>query len=319
MNKLWLPVTLWLSIAGCISINLAAGPSPLQETVVQDNDADFKVAVIDIAGTMAIERDSGPMPFGGNDNIVGRTREQLDLAEADEEVRAVVVRISSPGGGVYPSLAVYRDIRRFAEQSSKPVVAYIPDVGASGGYLAAVAADEIIADQASITGSIGVIAMFPEVWGFLDWMKIRVNTIKAGERKDMGSPLRAMSEADRADFGAITTYYHDIFKSMVDTRRENLSAEQVAAIADGRVFTADKALEAGLVDAIGTLDDAHGRAAELAALSAETTNLVMYRRPGEYNRSMHTMAPNPGVHISLDANALITPRAQFLYLWQPGS
>jgi len=319
MNKLWLPTFLWLSIAGCISINLAVGPSPMQETVVEDNDADFKVAVVDIAGTMAIERDSGPMPFGGSDNIVGRTREQLDLAETDEEVRAVVVRISSSGGGVYPSLAVFRDIRRFTERSSKPVVAYIPDVGASGGYLAAIAADEIIADQASITGSIGVIAMFPEVWGFLDWMKIRVNTIKAGERKDMGSPLKEMSETDRADFLAITNYYHDVFKGYVDTRRENLSREQVDAIADGRVFTADKALEAGLIDAVGTLDDAHTRAAELASLSADTTNLVMYRRPGEYSRNVHTMAPNPGVHISLDADSLIAPRAQFLYLWQPGS
>ena len=320
MHKLTV-VSLWLASAGCISINLTPGPSPMEETVIEDNDADFKVAVVDVAGVLQIERDGVPTPFrGAGDNIVGRTREQLDLAEADPEVVAVVVRISSPGGGVYPSMAIHRDIRRFAERSRKPVVAYVPDVGASGGYLAALAADEIVADRSSITGSIGVIAFFPEISEFLDWMKIKVNTVKAGERKDLGSPFREMGEADRGELLAITTYYHDQFKGFVDERRNGLDRAEVDAIADGRVFTADRALEAGLVDSIGTLADAHDRAAGRASASAQTTNLVIYRRPGEYDRSIHTMAPSAGgVHISLDASSLMHPRARFLYLWRPGT
>jgi protease-4 len=315
-----LSTILALATGGCITLDLYGGTREMEERVVEDNHADAKVAVIDVVGTMMIDRSTSRFPFAGMaDNIIGRTKEQLDRAADDEEVKAVVVRISSPGGQVYPSLEISRELTRFRQESNKPVIAYVPDVAASGGYLAAMGADEIVADRSALTGSIGVLLVLPEVGGLLDWMRVKVNVLKAGDRKDVGSPFREMTQQDRAELMQLAEYYHTEFKRLVQAGRSDLTEEQIETVADGRVFTAPDAMKHGLVDAVGDLAAAHKRAAERAGLAAESTNLVMYRRPGEYGNSIYTMAPphTGGVQIHLGVEAL-TPRPQFLYLWHPG-
>jgi protease-4 len=292
----------------------------MEENVVEDNDAGAKVAVIDVAGEIKLDRDSQLVAFGSAaDNIVGRTREQLDLAAEDDDVRAVVVRISSPGGQVYPSMQIHRELARFREQTGKPVVAYVPDLAASGGYLVAVGADEIVADDAAITGSIGVLLMIPELSGLMELVHVKVNVFKTGERKDVGNPFREMTDEDRAEIMKLANYYHAKFKEIVNAGRPKLEAEQIDALADGRVFTAGEALELGLVDAVGDLASAHDRAAQRIGLTGETTDLVIYRRRYAYGNNVYAMRPSQigGVQLNFGADALV-PRPEFLFLWRPG-
>jgi len=309
-----------LGCGGCISLGFHAGLSKMEERVVAESDTSAKIAVVDVVGEMRFDRESQDSLFGGaTDNIVGRTREQLDLAAGDEDVRGVVVRISSPGGEVYPSLEIYRELVRFRTKTKKPVVAYVPDLAASGGYLAAVGADEIVADESAITGSIGVLMMVPEVSGLMQLVGVKVNTFKAGDRKDVGSPFREMTEEDRAEIMKFASHYHTKFKEIVDAGRTNLDAAQLHALADGRAFTSAEALDHGLIDGVGDLTMAHDRAAKRAGLTAETTNLVMYRRPGAYGNNVYAGAPQQlgGVQLNLGVDSLM-PRPQFLFLWQPG-
>jgi protease-4 len=309
-----------VALGGCFTLGLGGGVPEMEERVVEDNGAADKVAVIEVTGEMTYDPSTGGFPFGGGrENIVARTKEQLDLAVDDDEVRAVVVRISSPGGEVYPSLEIHRELRRFREATGKPVVAYVPDVAASGGYLAAVGADEIVADESALTGSIGVILMIPEVTGLMQLVGVKVNVFKAGEHKDVGNPFREMTDEDRAEIMKVADYYHARFKGLVNAGRSELDAARVEELADGRVFTAPEALENGLVDAVGDLGRAHELAAARAGLSAATTNLVVYRRPGGYGRNAFAIGSSApgGVQINLNAAAL-APGPHYLFLWRPG-
>lgn len=310
------PLALTILGTGCIQIDLAGllRPPELQEYIVEDRNAEAKVALITISGMMT-EEEGGLLT--AERNIMALTRDQLEKAALDDDVKAVVLRVDSPGGGVYPSLVVNREITRFRSRTKKPVIAYAANIAASGGYMAAVAADEIVADPASLTGSIGVIAFIPEVTGLLEWAKLEVHVVKAGEEKDVGSPFTDFTDEDRALINDIIQYYYRLFKETVSEGRPKLDVSKVAT---GAVFTAPEALELGLVDAVGDVRDAYSRAAQRAGLSAATTNLVVYRRPDEYHGSIYVTrndtADAPAVRASFDLNAksgLSGPK--FMYLW----
>jgi protease-4 len=309
--------TLFTGMSGCFTLDIGTRVADLKEYTVEDRDVDEKVAVVDISGVMTSAGEDNLLYK--SENIVARTKEQLDRAAKDEDVRAVVLRVSSPGGEVYPSLAVYQELKRFRKKTGKPVIAYVPELAASGGYLAALGADEIVADRAAITGSVGVIAMLPEFSGLLEVVKVKVHTLKAGKHKDLGNPFREMSEEDRAELYRLINYYFEFFKGIVDESRPKLSREQVDKLADGSIKTSDNALKSGMIDAIGDLSDAHERAAKKAGLSAEKTNLVIYRRPREYHKNVYASAPQRGSKITLDLNQLSPLTGiKFLFLWSPG-
>ncbi len=181
--------------------------------------------------------------------------------EEDDHIRAVLVRLDSPGGVVGPSQEIYQALLRLKEK--KPVVASLASVGASGAYYIACASDSIYALPGTMTGSIGVIMEFMDVSEGLAKLGITGRTITAGEMKDAGSPLRHMSDKERAYFEALTADVHEQFMQAVTLGR-NLPLEQVREISDGRVFTGRQALEMGLVDQLGgfyeALDEAKTRA-----------------------------------------------------------
>jgi protease-4 len=180
-------------------------------------------------------------------------------------VRAVVVRINSPGGGVAASQEMYEAIKKFRSESGKKVVVSMASVAASGGYYIACAADKIFANPGTITGSIGVIAEWYNYGDLLRWAKMQSIVIKSGTFKDAGSPTRPLTEEERAYFQSLISNMYDQFVSTVVSGRR-MEEAQVRKLADGRVYTGQEAKADGLVDELGTYQDAIAAAAKMAGI-----------------------------------------------------
>ena len=238
---------------------------------------------------VALGPDSGELSFS-NDKVavipiegeIVDARETLDALKKyarNDSVRAIVVRINSPGGAIAPSQEIYSAIRRTRADSGKPIVASLDSVAASGGMYIAAACDEIVANPGSITGSIGVIMQWFDVKELMQWAKLKPETITSGAMKDAGSPYRELTATERAYFQNIVTQLHTQFvRDVAIGRKGRMTQAEVARIADGRVFTGEQALSIKLVDRIGSIDDAVRRAGRLAGISGEPTMLWPRRR-----------------------------------------
>jgi protease IV len=191
---------------------------------------------------------------------------QLVDFRKDDRVKAIVLRIDSPGGAVGPTQEIYREIIKTLE--IKPVVASVEAVAASGGYYVASAAGKIFANPGSITGSIGVLMEFVRVEELLTKLGISFEVIKSGQVKDIGSPHRKLSDQERALLDDLISDIQNQFVREVANAR-NLPEEQVREIADGRIFTGAKAKELGLIDELGNFHDAVDAAGQMAGLSGD--------------------------------------------------
>ena len=191
--------------------------------------------------------------------------EQIRAFRDDPSVKGYVVQINSPGGVVGSSQSLYQEIRRIREDDELPVVAAIGDVGASGGYYVALAADSIYALPGSITGSIGVIMEFPDASELMDKVGLRMQVVKSAEHKDVGSPFRPITPEDRT---ILAEMVDDVYRQFVDVvgRERKLQAAQLARVSDGRVFSGRQAMQQGLVDRLGNLTDALASAGRMAGL-----------------------------------------------------
>jgi protease-4 len=205
-------------------------------------------------------------------------RESLQRMRTSSNVKAVVVRINSPGGGVAASQEINREIARFRRETGRPVVVSMESVAASGGYYAAAAADRIVANPGTITGSIGVILQWVNYGSLLEWARLRPVTFKTGALKDAGSPVRDVTDADRAYFEELLARMREQFVAAVtEGRKGRLKPGTMERMADGRVVTGVEALELGLVDETGDYRDAVDRAARMAGL--RTPASVWHPRP----------------------------------------
>lgn len=193
------------------------------------------------------------------------TKELKELEERDD-VKAVVIRIDSPGGAVGPSQEIHDGILKLRKE--KKVVASMGTIAASGGYYAAVAADKIVANPGTITGSIGVIIEFFNAEDLLSKIGVKGYVVKSGRFKDTGSPLRKMEKEETALLQAVIDDVNGQFVTAVAEGR-GLKKEEVAKIADGRIFTGSQAFEKGLIDKLGTMRDAIDLSAELAGIEGE--------------------------------------------------
>ena len=224
--------------------------------------------------------------------------DQLRAAEKDPQIKAVVLRINSPGGSAAASQELYNAVLRF-RQRGIPVVASLGDISASGGYYAASAADYIYANGSTITGSIGVIMQtfnFEELYRKLG---IGVEVVKSGEFKDTGSSFRSLTETETELLSELINDAWDQFVEDVANARD-LQREQVEAVADGRILTGRQALEAGLVDALGDLEDATQKAVELAGITGSYFIRTYQKDPSLLQRLLSTLAdlfPKAGVSL----------------------
>lgn len=203
--------------------------------------------------------------------------DDLERFREKGSVKAFVLAIRSPGGTVGASQALYREIRDLRREDGRPVVAWIGDVGASGGYYAAVAADSVFALPGSITGSIGVIMEFPDVRGAMEKVGLRMEVVKRGEHKDAGSPFSALDEEDRDVFQTLVDDAYEQFVSAVAEGR-GLERDSVRKLGDGRIYSGRRAMELGLVDGMATLSEAVDAAGRMAGLGERPRTVRPTRR-----------------------------------------
>ena len=202
---------------------------------------------------------------------------ELKRFSENPSVKAIVIRIDSPGGGVVPSQEIYNAVKRVRSKHNKAVIASMGSVAASGGYYIAAATDRIVANPGTLTGSIGVIMETANVEGLLQKIGVEGVVIKSGKYKDVGSPLRKMSTDER---GLLQGVMDDVHKQFIEAVAEGRSLELRAAqaLADGRIFTGRQAKEAKLVDELGDLEDAIQLAAEVVGIEGEPKVIEPRRR-----------------------------------------
>jgi protease-4 len=218
------------------------------------------VAVLRLDGAIT----SAPQDYFTTQGITpGRVADMLEQA-ADPAIKAIVVRVNSPGGSVVASDQIYHALVEF----ERPVVVWMGETAASGGYYIACGGDYVFAHPDTLTGSIGVISQFLNVEELLDEIGVDVVVITSGPRKDIGSPFRDMSEEEQALWEAIIDETYEEFVELVAQARD-LPLEEVRELADGSIYTGRQAQALGLVDDVGTLDDAIAKAAELGGIEGE--------------------------------------------------
>jgi protease-4 len=201
---------------------------------------------------------------------------QLRRAEKDEKIKAVILKIDSPGGSVTASDILFSEIEGFKKRTGAKVVVALMGVAASGAYYISLPADHILAHPTTVTGSIGVIFARPKVTGLMEKIGVAVEVNKSGADKDMGSPFRQTSAAEQKIFQDLTDRLGKRFVDLV-ARQRKLGPEVVARISTARVYLASEALALGLVDEIGYLENAVDQAKKLAGL-ADDARVVVYRR-----------------------------------------
>jgi protease IV len=249
---------------------------------------------------------------------VARVREELQKAEDDDSVKALIVRINSPGGTITASDLIYHEIDAFKTRRKIPVVAVTMDVAASGGYYAALAADTIFALPTTVTGSIGVIMLTVNAQGLMEKIGVAPLAIKSGEMKDAGSPFRPLTPQERAVFQTVIDDMYGRFVTLI-ARSRKISDDRVRAFADGRIYTAEQAKALGLIDEIGYMDAVVAAARKAAGV--EEARVIMYQRPKDYRANYYSVAPapTPGLAASLQQLTAVVSGSgpRFLYLWWP--
>ena len=205
------------------------------------------------------------------ENIItqsSNTIRQIKKYADDKSIKAIVFRIDSPGGGVAPSQEIYSAILKVRKNSNKIVVTSMGNVAASGGYYIACASDKIVANPGTLTGSIGVIMTFPNIEELMKKIGLKTEVIKSGKFKDIGSPMREFTEEEKKLLqGVIDDVYDQFVNAVADGR--GMDIQKVKELSDGRIFTGRQALEIGLVDNLGSLEDAIELAAELVGIEGK--------------------------------------------------
>ncbi|MCS7212994.1 MAG: signal peptide peptidase SppA [Candidatus Calescibacterium sp.] len=202
---------------------------------------------------------------------------ELRSLEKRESIKAVVIRINSPGGAIGASQEIFQEIEKFKEKTKKKIICSIENVGASGAYYVSLSCDKVIALPGSIVGSIGVISIFFTADELLDKAKIKPFIVKSGSFKDTGTPFRKPTESDIKYLQSVVDELFEQFKQDVITKRPNLSAK-IDEIADGRIFSGREAQKLGLIDYIGTFSDAITIAKELAGIKTEPKIIWQQKR-----------------------------------------
>jgi protease-4 len=245
---------------------------------------------------------------------VARVKEELEKAAQDKRVKAIILRIDSPGGTVTACDIIHQEILRYKKKHNVFVAASFMNVSASGGYYIATAADRIVAHPTTITGSIGVIVTKFNVKGLMDKLGVQEESIKSGDKKDILSPFRGSTLEERKIVQDIIDSLYQKFLSVIEQGRPGISRTELKTLADGRVFTAQQALKANLIDDIGYLDDTVEMVKK--QIGVEEARLVTYHRPRAYKNNIYSQANIQLFNIGGSGFMEYFP-VSFMYLWNP--
>jgi len=230
-------------------------------------DSSDEIAVIQLNGIIS-EYDTSDGFFGYSENPVSAVRNRLNIIRGDKNIRGVLLVIESPGGSVTASDLLYSAIREFRSQSGIPVVSFIRQMAASGGYYVASAADAIVAYPTAVTGSIGVIMYNFNFKGLMDKYGVEYVAVKSSKHKDTMSPFKEVDTEEIAWMQGIVDHLLDRFIDAVAEGRKVLTRDQVESLADGRLYVAEDARTLGLVDEIGHMKDAVKILSDLAGVTS---------------------------------------------------
>jgi protease-4 len=244
------------------------------------------VAVIPLEGAISVSQGTGL--FAQQMATPESFKEMLDKSSADGSIKAVVIEINSPGGSVVAS----DEIARAIEEFEKPTVAWVGEMGASGAYYVASSCDYIVADQASIVGSIGVISIIPEYSRLLEKIGVNYTVIKGGEFKDFSTGLRPLSDEETEMMEDMVGEIYDQFLTVVADNR-NLSKSYVRSVAEGKIYTGKKAQELGLVDEVGGKQAAIDIAAHMGGIEGEP-RIIKYEKTSFFEEFVGTAFANFG-------------------------
>ncbi len=255
-----------------------------------------KIGVVDLEGVIVDPKD---------------VIEQLHKFADDSSIKAIIIHVNSPGGGAAASEEIYREVLRIRDKDKKPIVASIETVGASGAYFVSSATSKIFADNASIVGSIGVIAEWVNYEELMKWAKLQQITLKAGEFKDVGSPTRQMTPEERAYMQGLIDNMHQQFIHSVAVGRK-MKDDQILPLANGKVWTGEEAVPLKLVDQIGDFRAAVEDTAKSVGIKGEPT-LV---RPEKDRKSLMDLLFGDISDYLPDRTKLLQTNVGFYYLWK---
>ena len=285
-------VVLVVLFAGFNMINCLVGfwlASEIGNVLNEDIISGPGIGVLRIEGVIL----SGMPPSPRQEGIVysEQMSEILKKIDENDNIKALVLRVDSPGGSVVGSNEIYEALLKI----EKPIVVSMGETAASGGYYISCATDRIMVNPSTLTGSIGVIAQMPNVEGLMEKVGVEVNVIKSGKLKDEGSPYRPMTEEEKAIWQEIIDEAYGQFVSIVAKGRD-IPEEEVRKIADGRVYTGLQAIKLGLADETGNLPDAIKLAGELGGIEGEPNIIELYEPPTFFESLLMSV---PGSNASL--------------------
>lgn len=301
--------------------NRRGGPR-LDEVVVEEHRGSAKIAVVPVEGVI-----SGHLGDRGGYSMVEVIKAQLERADKDDDVKAVLLRVDSPGGEVLASDEIARYIRKFQEHSSKPVVVSMGSLAASGGYYVSAPCDWIVANELTITGSIGVIMHGWNYRGLMNKVGLKPVVFKSGKFKDMLSPDREETEITQEERDMVQKFIQETYEKFKDVvasgrkkaQERNSNAQPLAKdwadYADGRILSGKEALTVGLVDELGNFEDAVRRAEKIAGVTGSAT-LIEYRQRVDFADIFGLLGQNEARAVKLDlgieAPKLEAGRAYFI-------
>ncbi len=310
-----------LCIASCTGpqVKLFSDASdPLKESILQGTEKG-KVLIISLRGIISTSPDDGmlrTMP-----SMIQEVVSQLHMAEKDPEIKCVLLKVDSPGGTATASDILYHEILAFKQRSQVKIVVCMMDIAASGGYYVSLPADLIYAHPTTITGSVGVIYMRPNITGLIDKIGFSMDVSKSGPNKDMGSPFRQATAEEELILQGVTDGLAVQFLNLVEKHRI-LTPEARATISTARVYLAAEAKELGLIDRVGYLDEALAEAIRISGLP-EKAKVVVYRRAVFPNDNLYnplTTGSHPPSKPMLDLG-IPNPTNQLspglYYIWAP--
>jgi len=312
-----------LFLLGCQAPRIRLFPSaadPLEEYTLEGEEKG-KILVISISGIIS---DAPRMSvFTTRPSMVQEVVSQLRKAAKDSEIKALLLKINSPGGSATASDILYNEILSFKQKTKAKVVVAMMDVAASGGYYIALPADHIMAHPTTVTGSVGVLFLSPNVSGLMEKIGVEVNVSKTGKNKDMGSPFRQATAEEKQIIADMIDQLGKQFLNRIAAHR-SIDPRQLERISSARIFLANDALVLGMVDSVGYLAEAVSQAKKLAGLS-ENAKVVVYRRTEYPDDNLYNTATaryeGRGLSIvSVDLPPSLSGlQAGFYYLWQPGA
>lgn len=316
-----LTLALIFTLSGCVFVVSPFGAGKhkgLQETTLEGHGS-AKVLLVDISGFISDVPSQRAFGLVQQQSTVARVKSELEKAQKDDDVKALVLRINSPGGGVTASDEIYHLIRQYHEETGNPVVAELGSLAASGGYYIACSADEILAHPTTVTGSIGVILVGVNVSGLMQKLGVKNQTFTSGPHKDILSPLRASTPEEKQIIQGVLDSLFARFVAVVKQNRPGLDTAKLDQITDGRIYAAPQAQAVGLIDGIGRIDDAIAAAKKRAGV--KQARVVSYHRAGESAETIYShlsSAPPQASLLPFAASLESLTSPQLLYLWRPG-